>query len=49
VALAAVSAVAERRRVNRHDLDRVGVIDWRTVQLAALAGLVLLAYVWLKA
>ena len=47
--LVAVSAVGERRRVNRRDLDRVGLIDWRAVQLAALAGLFLLAYLWIRA
>ncbi len=35
--LAALSGWADHRRRRRVDLDRVGMIDWRTVQLAAIA------------
>ncbi len=38
-AAAAVGAAwGDRRRSQRHDPDAVGLFDWRTVQLAAIAG-----------
>ena len=40
VALAA--ALADRRRRLRDDPDRVGWVDWRTVQMAALLATILL-------
>lgn len=40
--LALTAALAERRRRMRDDLDRVGWVDWRTVQMAALLATILL-------
>ena len=40
--LALVAALADRRRRLRHDPDRVGWVDWRTVQMAALLATILL-------
>lgn len=37
ILLAGWSGWADHRRRERRDLDRVGMIDWRTVQLAAIA------------
>ena len=34
--VAIIAGVADRRRTRRDDLDRVGWVDWRTVQMAAL-------------
>jgi hypothetical protein len=34
--LALVAAFADRRRRLRDDPDRVGWVDWRTVQMAAM-------------
>lgn len=45
VAVAVASGVAEWRRHNRADLDRVGVVPWPTVQFAAMMGALLLASV----
>ncbi len=42
-ALAAAGAAwGERRRMHRRDPDRVGLVDWRTVQLIAIGGALLL-------
>ncbi len=41
--LAVASGVASWRRGRRVDLDRVGAIDWTSVQFAALFGAVMLA------
>jgi hypothetical protein len=41
--LAVVSGLAAWRRDRRHDLDRVGAVDWTTVQFAALFGGLMLA------
>jgi hypothetical protein len=40
--LALVAAFADRRRRLRDDPDRVGWVDWRTVQMAALLATILL-------
>ncbi|WP_448658560.1 hypothetical protein ACPVPU_13945 [Sphingomonas sp. CJ99] len=43
--LAVVGGVAEHRRVNRDDPDRVSVVPWTTVQfLAILIGFLLAAF-----
>lgn len=43
-ALAAGAGWGDRRRTQRRNLDAVGLLDWRTVQLVAIAGgLVLMA------
>lgn len=47
VALAA--ALGERRRGRRTQLDRVGWVDWRTVQLAAIVAALLLVSVGINA
>lgn len=36
IAVAVLAGLGERRRRRRADLDRIGVIDWRSVQMAAL-------------
>ncbi|WP_326525601.1 hypothetical protein [Sphingomonas sp.] len=41
-AVAVAGMIADRRRVRRDDPDRVGVVNWTTVQLAAMFGAVLL-------
>lgn len=41
VLLAVASGVAEHRRRNRRDMDRVGVVPWPLVQFLALIGAVL--------
>ena len=38
-AVVVASAVGERARSRRRNLDRVGVVDWRTVQVLGLIGL----------
>ncbi len=40
--LALVAGLLDRRRRLRADPDRVGWVDWRTVQMAALLGAILL-------
>lgn len=42
------SGLADRRRMRRTDLDRVGMIDWRTLQLVAIAVLLIGASLALK-
>lgn len=42
VAFALAAAFADRRRRLRRDLDRIGVVDWRTVQMAAVLATLLL-------
>ena len=42
VLLALAAAFADRRRRLRADPDRVGLVDWRTVQMAALLATILL-------
>ncbi len=45
--LALVAALAERRRRLRRDPDRVGWVDWRNVQMAALLATILLVSIGL--
>jgi hypothetical protein len=40
-ALALLSGWADHRRRRRADLDRISMIDWRTVQIAAIAGAII--------
>lgn len=47
VAVALVAALADRRRRRRADPDRVGWVDWRTVQMAALLATILLVSIGL--
>lgn len=47
--LAVAAALADRRRRLRDDPDRVGWVDWRTVQMAALLATILLVSVGLHA
>lgn len=47
-AMAVGSGLADRRRMRRTDLDRVGMIDWRTLQLVAIAVLLIGASLALK-
>jgi hypothetical protein len=41
--LALVAAVADYRQRKRHDLDRVALVDWRSVQVFALIAAIILA------
>lgn len=43
VLVAIGSGWADHRRLRRDDPDRVGYIDWRTVQITALAGAIIAA------
>lgn len=43
VLLAVAAGLGDRRRRLRQDLDRVGVVDWRTVQMAALLAAMIMA------
>jgi hypothetical protein len=43
VLLAITAGLGDRRRRLRQDLDRVGVVDWRTVQMAALLAAMIMA------
>ena len=36
--LAVLAGLADRRRSRRADLDRIGLLDWRGVQMFALIG-----------
>jgi hypothetical protein len=42
------AAWGDRRRSGRSDPDAVGVLDWRTVQLAAIAGALVLGALALR-
>ncbi|MCU6454048.1 hypothetical protein LPN01_08160 [Sphingomonas sp. A2-49] len=44
---ALAAALADRRRRLRDDPDRVGWVDWRTVQMAALLATILLVSIGL--
>lgn len=48
VALAAGSALAERRRARRVDLDRVGIMPWTLIQLLSVLGAVVTAALAIK-
>lgn len=49
-AIAAVGAAwGDSRRTRRHDPDAVGVVDWRTVQVAAIAAALVLAALAIRA
>ena len=37
--VAVAAGLAERARGRRRELDRVGLVDWRTVQMAAMLAL----------
>lgn len=45
--IALAAGLADRRRRLRRDLDRIGWIDWRHVQMAALLATILLVSVGL--
>ncbi len=45
-ALFAVAEVAEHRRKNRRDVDRVGFMPWRGIGLASVAVALLSAALW---
>jgi hypothetical protein len=47
-AVAALAWIAERRRLHRADLDRVGWVPWTGVFFAALLGAVMLFAVAIK-
>jgi acyl-CoA synthetase (AMP-forming)/AMP-acid ligase II len=41
--LAVAAAIADYRQRRRHDLDRVALLDWRSVQVFALMTAIILA------
>lgn len=43
VIVAVASALGERRRSHRRDMDRVGLIPWTTIQMIALFAALVLA------
>ncbi|VXC58498.1 conserved hypothetical protein [Sphingomonas sp. AX6] len=43
VAVAVGSGVAEYRRKNRRNIDRVGIMPWTTVQVIAVIGAAMMA------
>ncbi|MHA6718928.1 hypothetical protein ACX40Y_05700 [Sphingomonas sp. RS6] len=47
--VAVASALGERRRRGRHDLDRIGLMPWMTMQMIALFAALVLASVALNA
>lgn len=47
--VAGVAVLGDRRRTRRADPDRVGVVDWRSIQLAALVATILLVSIGLNA
>jgi hypothetical protein len=36
IAVAVLAGIGQRRRTHRSDLDRIGMVDWRSLQMAAL-------------
>ncbi len=44
LAIAMLAAWRDHRRRTRADLDRVGAIDWRTVQMLALIAVAAIGY-----
>ncbi|AXJ94752.1 MULTISPECIES: hypothetical protein [unclassified Sphingomonas] len=47
--VAVAAAFAERGRRRRADLDRIGWVDWRALQLGALVAAMILASIGLNA
>jgi hypothetical protein len=43
VLLAVAAGLGDRRRRLRQDLDRIGLVDWRTVQMVALLAAMIMA------
>jgi hypothetical protein len=48
VGVAVLAGVADWRRRRRRDLDRVGMVDWRTVQMLSLIVAAMLGTVAMK-
>ncbi len=48
VAVAVGSGVAEYRRKNRRNVDRVGIMPWTTVQVIAVIGAAMMAFYGFK-
>ncbi|MBW4331319.1 hypothetical protein KY084_10590 [Stakelama sp. CBK3Z-3] len=47
--VALACALAERARRRRRDLDRIGIVNWMSVQLLAImAALLIAAFTWLS-
>ena len=49
IVVAGVAALGDRRRTQRVDPDRVGLVDWRSIQVAALVATILLVSIGLNA
>lgn len=47
--VAVAAGIADRRRRMRADLDRVGIVDWPTLQMLALIAAAVLAILALNA
>jgi hypothetical protein len=45
LALAVLAGIGDWRRRRRRDLDRIGIVDWRTLQVIALMAAAILASV----
>lgn len=45
LAIAVLAGFGERRRKRRADLDRVGLVDWSTVQMIALVAVAILSII----
>lgn len=45
LALAVVAGIGDWRRRRRRDLDRIGIVDWPTLQVVALMAAAILASV----
>ncbi|WP_374943466.1 hypothetical protein [Sphingomonas sp.] len=48
LAVAVMAGLADRGRKRRSDLDRIGWVDWRTVQMLALMGMAISVAVAVK-